>query len=123
MKKKIKVIGGLICAAAILASAPFVIYLKALPAAVSNPNVIKFVKNSAHKYAGVDLEIKNPVLKTSLSPQISFKTDEIQISKDDLKMFSAQNLDTEISALTTEYDTVKSVISKNIEKTFKRYNA
>lgn len=38
----------------------------------------------------------------------------------DMKM---KNLDTEISALTTEYDTVKSVISKNIEKTFKRYDA
>lgn len=38
----------------------------------------------------------------------------------DMKM---KNLDTEISALTTEYDTVKSVISKNIEKSFKRYQA
>ena len=38
----------------------------------------------------------------------------------DLKM---RNLDTEISALTTEYDTVKSVISKNIERGFKRYDA
>ena len=38
----------------------------------------------------------------------------------DMKM---KNLDTEISALTTEYDTVKSVISKNIEKSFKRYSA
>lgn len=38
----------------------------------------------------------------------------------DLKM---KNLDTEISALTTEYDTVKSLISKNIERGFKRYDA
>lgn len=38
----------------------------------------------------------------------------------DLKM---KNLDTEISSLTTEYDTVKSLISKNIEKGFKRYDA
>jgi predicted nucleic acid-binding Zn-ribbon protein len=38
----------------------------------------------------------------------------------DMKM---KNLDTEISALTTEYDTIKSTISKNIEKTFKRYSA
>lgn len=38
----------------------------------------------------------------------------------DLKM---RNLDTEISALTTEYDTIKSVISKNIERGFKRYDA
>ena len=46
---------------------------------------------------------------------LSSKEDEI-----DLKM---KNLDTEISALTTEYDSVKSVITKNIEKSFKRYNA
>lgn len=38
----------------------------------------------------------------------------------DLKM---KNLDTEISSLTTEYDTVKSIIQKNIEKVFKRYSA
>ncbi|MBR1425114.1 hypothetical protein IJ579_06085 [bacterium] len=38
----------------------------------------------------------------------------------DLKM---KNLDTEISALTQEYDTAKSLISKNIDKSFKRYEA
>ena len=38
----------------------------------------------------------------------------------DLKM---KNLDTEISSLTTEYDTVKNTISKNIEKSFKRFSA
>lgn len=38
----------------------------------------------------------------------------------DMKM---KNLDTEISSLTTEYDTMKNVISKTIEKSFKRYEA
>ena len=38
----------------------------------------------------------------------------------DLKM---KNLDTEMSSLNTEYDTLKSLISKNIEKGFKRYDA
>ena len=38
----------------------------------------------------------------------------------DLKM---KNIETEISSLTTEYDTVKNTISKNIEKSFKRYDA
>lgn len=38
----------------------------------------------------------------------------------DLKM---KNLDTEISSLTTEYDTTKGIISKTIEKGFKRYDA
>lgn len=38
----------------------------------------------------------------------------------DMKM---KNLDTEISSLTTEYDTTKSIITKAIEKSFKRYEA
>jgi len=38
----------------------------------------------------------------------------------DMKM---KNLDTEISSLTTEYDTMKGLISKTIEKSFKRYEA
>lgn len=38
----------------------------------------------------------------------------------DMKM---KNLDTEISALNTEYDSIKSVISKSIDKGFKRYDA
>ena len=38
----------------------------------------------------------------------------------DMKM---KNLDTEITALTTEYDTVKSVINNNIKTGFSRYKA
>lgn len=38
----------------------------------------------------------------------------------DMKM---KNLDTEISSLNTEYETVKNVISKNVSKCFKRYSA
>jgi hypothetical protein len=34
-----------------------------------------------------------------------------------------KNLDTEITALTTEYDTVKSVINNNIKTGFSRYKA
>ena len=44
-------------------------------------------------------------------------------SKEETLDMKMKNLDTEISALSTEYDTIKSVISKNIEKAFKRYNA
>ena len=38
----------------------------------------------------------------------------------DMKM---KNLDTEISSLTQEYETVKSLVTKSIEKSFKRYDA
>ena len=34
-----------------------------------------------------------------------------------------KNLDTEISSLTTEYESTKQIISKAIEKSFKRYEA
>ena len=37
----------------------------------------------------------------------------------DVKM---KNIDTELSALTTEYDTVKNLISKNVEKVFTMFS-
>lgn len=46
---------------------------------------------------------------------IEYKEDRI-----DLKM---KNLDTEISSLSTEYDTTKQLITKTVEKSFKRYDA
>ena len=80
MKKKIKVIGGVICAAAVLASMPFVLYLKVLPDTVSNPKCIKFVENKVKSFTNIDIDIKNPVLTTAFSPIFAFKTDEIAIS-------------------------------------------
>ena len=46
---------------------------------------------------------------------IEYKEDRI-----DMKM---KNLDTEISSLSTEYDTTKQLITKTVEKSFKRYDA
>lgn len=97
MKKKIKVIGGVICAAAVLASMPFVLYLKVLPDTVSNPKCIKFVENKVKSFTNIDIDIKNPVLTTAFSPILAFKTDEIAISKDNIEILNIQNLDTEIS--------------------------
>ncbi|MDR1167876.1 MAG: hypothetical protein LBK53_03160 [Heliobacteriaceae bacterium] len=56
--------------------------------------------------------------------EVRYNARKLQINRKeqilDLKM---KNLDTEISALNTEYDTVKSTISKNVEKSFKRFSA
>ena len=58
---------------------------------------------------------------TNQKARLTSKEDELDLKIElDLKM---KNLDTEISSLTTEYDSVKSVIDKNIEKSFKRYDA
>jgi hypothetical protein len=43
--------------------------------------------------------------------------------KEETLELEMKNLDTEISALTTEYDTVKSLISKNIEKVFTMFSS
>lgn len=60
-------------------------YLKVLPAAVSNPHVISFVEKNVNKYTDLNMEIKNPVLKTNFSPIIAFKTDKIKLAKMTLK--------------------------------------
>ena len=44
-------------------------------------------------------------------------------SKENILDMKMKNLDTEITALTTEYDTVKSVIQNQIKKGFSRYDA
>lgn len=56
--------------------------------------------------------------------EAQYNTEKTKIENKEQKIdMKMKNLDTEISSLTTEYDTTKSVISKNIEKSFKRYEA
>lgn len=47
--------------------------------------------------------------------QLSYKEESL-----DLEL---KNIDTELSALTTEYDTVKNLISKNVEKVFTLFSS
>lgn len=107
LKKRTKVIISLVVLASVLAASPFVIYLKVLPYAVSNEHVINFVEKSLNKYAGLKLDIKQPVLKTELSPVISFRVDELILqNKNSVLLLSVDNFDTTIS--------FKEVFDKNI---------
>lgn len=107
LKKRTKVIISLVVLASVLAASPFVIYLKVLPYAVSNEHVINFVEKSLDKYAGLKLDIKQPVLKTELSPVISFRVDELILqNKNSVLLLSVDNFDTTIS--------FKEVFDKNI---------
>ncbi len=94
---RIKLIIGLSLAAGVIAATPFVLYLKVLPAAVSNPKIIKYVENTAEKYAKVDLNIEQPVLKTNLSPVIDFKVKTILLTKNNKKLLELENLNTSVS--------------------------
>lgn len=70
-----------------------------------------YVKEVADSDAIALAEVQYTTVKSKLNNQ------EESI---DLK---AKNLDLEISAITTEYDTVKNLISKNIEKTFAMFSS
>jgi hypothetical protein len=56
--------------------------------------------------------------------EAKYNTEKAKIeNKEDTIDLKMKNLDTEISSLTTEYESTKQVITKAIEKSFKRYDA
>lgn len=56
--------------------------------------------------------------------EAKYNTEKAKIeNKEDTIDLKMKNLDTEISSLTTEYDSTKQIITKSIEKSFKRYDA
>ena len=106
LTKKTKIGLSVAAAVVVLAATPFVIYLKILPAAVSNKHVISFVEKTLYDVAGLKLDIKNPVLKTSFEPEIAFKVDELTLSNKGASLLAVENFDTEIS--------FKEIFDKNI---------
>lgn len=106
LSKKSKIIISSVLLFVILAVSPFVLYLSVLPAAVSNKHFINFVEKFLYDTAGLELDIKNPVLKTSLEPEIAFKVDELILSNKGANLLSVENFDTEIS--------FKEIFDKNI---------
>lgn len=106
MSKKAKIIVSLGATVGILAVAPFALYLKVLPYAVSHPTFIRFAEKMVNKYAELDVSIIHPELKTSLSPVIEFKVDELSVSKKGASLLSVNNFDTIIS--------FKEIFDKNI---------
>lgn len=106
MSKKAKIIVSLSATVGILAVAPFALYLKVLPYAVSHPTFIRFAEKMVNKYAELDVSISHPELKTSLSPVIEFKVEELSVSKKGASLLSVNNFDTIIS--------FKEIFDKNI---------
>ncbi len=97
LKRFLKIIGFLCLALAVLSAVFAACYIKLLPAAVSNEKVISFAEKSAQKYAGVDINIENPVLKTYLSPDLDFYVTKILMSKNEKVLLDLRNLDISVS--------------------------
>lgn len=89
---------------------------------------ISKMKDDGYYYQGnyaTDPYIKEISDETAIAQAESrYTTEKAKLNtKEETLDLKIKNLDTEISSLTTEYDTVKNTISKNIEKSFKRYSA
>ena len=89
---------------------------------------ISKVKDDGYYYQGnyaTDPYIKEISDETFIAKaEAKYTTEKSKLNaKEETLDMKMKNLDTEISSLTTEYDTIKNTISKNIEKSFKRYNA
>ena len=106
MSRKAKVIVSLAVTAGVLATAPFAVYLKVLPWAVSQPKFISYVEKTINKYAGLDVTVIHPELKTSLSSVIEFKVDELSVTKNGASLLDVNKFDTRIS--------FKEIFDKNI---------
>ena len=55
------------------------------------------VEEAAEKNLKVNVDIEKPVLKTALSPEISFKLAKLSITKEKEHLLDINNLDTKIS--------------------------
>lgn len=97
LSNKVKIALGLITFALIIISAPFILYLKVLPYAVSHEKTTEFAQQYLKESTGLDLTIKKPVLTTDLTPVIGFKTDEISINKNNIPLFKIKNLEAVVS--------------------------
>ena len=106
MSKKAKVIVSLAVTVGVLATAPFAVYLKVLPWVVSQSKFISYVEKTINKYAGLDVTVIHPELKTSLSPVIEFKVDELSVTKNGASLLDVNKFDTRIS--------FKEIFDKNI---------
>ncbi len=100
-RKLLKILGfstaGIVTAAALLCALAIFVYLKVLPAAISNPKIIASLEKTIKEQTKFDTQIKNPKLKTSLKPEIEFSVDRIIIGTDKKSALDVKNFDTKIS--------------------------
>ena len=97
MKYIFKLSIGILLTAAAAAALLFVLYLKMIPALCTSQNIHKKINLFLSKQAGISYTITNPELKTSLSPNVSFKTDRFELVKNNEKVILLQCLNTEFS--------------------------
>lgn len=95
--KFIKILSVLLCITAVLAGIVILLYLKVLPAVVSNEKTVDYVKEFVKESTGAQLVVEEPKLRTSLTPQLGFGIKKLLLTKDKKELLTLENLDTEVS--------------------------
>ncbi len=73
------------------------LYIKVLPSLVSNPKIIELLQQNLKNNFNIDLSVENPVLRTSITPNIEFKVNRICASKQNIKLLEVNNFKTNFS--------------------------
>ncbi len=106
IKSVIKLLIYLIMTVIFLSLSAIGIYLKGLPYIISNEKVLNKIEKIAKAQTGLDIDIKNPKLITSLSPKIKLEVKSIEINKGEENLLNISNLDIALS--------LAEVLKKNI---------
>ena len=72
-------------------------YLKGLPYIVSNGNFINYVEKVVSEQTGAEFDIEKPVLKTGLTPDISFKVEKVSLKYKKSNLLDIENFDMKFS--------------------------
>jgi len=75
----------------------YFLYLYLIPKFICSPRVISFIEKTVNENCNAELIITNPVLKTSINSDISFKTPSVTLTKDGESLLNLQNFDLEIN--------------------------
>jgi len=92
MKRRYKILIGLVCSAGIFAGMTAGIYLWALPAAVSNQRVHSQVTKLVKKSLGADMKLDGVKLKTG--SDVDFALNHFELKKNDKEILVLDGLDT-----------------------------
>lgn len=94
----IKFFAGTVVFLAVVAALPFVIYLKVIPWAVSNPDVISYAEKIVKDAYSVDISIEKPYIITGLNPDVKFGVGKFYLSTaKDKNILAVNDFDTDIS--------------------------
>lgn len=93
----IKLLIGTIIFAGLIISGAVIFYLKGVPYLASNDKVVNYLEDVASKSLGTEIDIKHPVVKTELSPNIYFGVDNFEVLKNKKSIAKVENFGINLS--------------------------